>query len=213
MYYNQRDYNVPYPSASHPYATIKTSGCGVCAMSTVLETFINSMPPAKMAEYSISVGARADTGTDMRVLSKSVSHDYNLQTTLTDDKNALYEHVKSGSIAIANVGGDRKGYKGLFCTTGHYIVVLWNKGKLAVLDPDYYKGKYNINGRDKKVELDYPYIYCNLDDLDKDCENRSPRYYLFSKTYYVQAGAFKSKANAEKLVQKLKSAGFKAIIK
>lgn len=184
MYYNQRDYaNVPYPHAAHPNATVKSGGCGVVCASMVVEAFHGdgTFPPDKSAKFALACGARASTGTDMQVLGKEIAASYRLTYATTSDENVLRDHLKHGGWAIANIGGDRSGYKAVFCTTGHYVVVrgLTTDGRAIVWDPDYYNGKFQINGRASKTELHYPDVLVSLDNLGKDTANRSPNYYLF----------------------------------
>lgn len=183
MYYNQRDYaNVPYPHAAHPNATVKSGGCGVVCASMIVEAFHGdkTFPPDKSAAFSIACGARASTGTDMQVLGKEIAASYSLTYATTLNTNDLTEHLKNGGWAIANITGDRSGYKAIFCTTGHYVVVrgLTSDGRAIVWDPDYYNGKFNINGRASRVELHYPDVYVTIDNLAKDTQGRY--FYLFN---------------------------------
>lgn len=119
----------------------------------------------------------------MNVLARALSADYGLPFKTTNDENLLREHLKSGGMAIANVGGNRPGYTGVFSDGGHYVVVagLTDNGKLIVLDPGYYVGKFNLVGRRGKVEVNADYCICDMSVLAKDTENRSPAYWLFGR--------------------------------
>lgn len=186
MYYNQRDYaDIPYPHASKPNATVASGGCGVVCASMIVEAFCGDgcFPPDKSAMFSIACGAREHTGTNMRTLAASVARSYGLEYTTTSDENVLREWLKNGGWAIANIGGDRSGYKAVFCTTGHYVVVrgVSADGRAIILDPDYYTGKFRINGRAGRVELHYPDVLVSLETLHQDTLNRSPNYYLFKR--------------------------------
>lgn len=184
-YYNQNNYkNVPYPSPSLPKATVKSGGCGVVCSSMIVENLTShKMSPITMAKYAISKGARVNGGTDMNVLAKSICADYGLSFTITNDENKLINHLKSGGMAIANVGGNRSGYIGVFSDGGHYITVVEinNNGKVIILDPGYYVGKYNKVGRKGKVTMNGNECICDISVLAKDTENRSPAYWLFER--------------------------------
>lgn len=183
-YYNQRNYpNTPYPSSANPKATIKSGGCGVCATSMVLESMTTyKLPPQKMAAYSIACGARTAGGTRMQTLADKLCRDYPLTCRTTSDEKALVAHLKAGGMAIALVYGSRSGWTGVFSTSGHFVAVvgLHPDGRLKVLDPNLYSGKFNTAGRRGKVELQGNVALCSVETLRNDCLWVSPRYYLFS---------------------------------
>lgn len=185
-YYNQYDYfEYPYPAQGYENATIATSGCGPACISMIVETIATEkFPPELSAQYAIDIGARVSGGTDMNVLGNKIAQKINLKFSVTSDINKLLAHLKKGGLAIANVGGDKGGYTGVFSSGGHYIVVggINSEGKLIVFDPGYYIGKFNKSGRYNKVsESNFPEIYVETNVLNKDCETRYPKYYLFSK--------------------------------
>ena len=189
MYYNQNRYAaVPYPHAAHPNATVKTSGCGVCCMSMVVEGLTGGRHgPKVMAAYAISRGARVSTGTDMAVLGRAVSRDYGIKYRTTSSLDDMVSALKDGAWVIANVGGDRAGYTGLFSTGGHYVVVHGiSAGKLMVYDPGYYDGKYDKPGRNGRVTIKGDDIYVLPEWLDDDCRSRSPRYHIFEEADMTQ---------------------------
>jgi hypothetical protein len=184
-FYNQNNYaHVPYPSSNLPKATVKSGGCGVVSASMIVENLTGqAVPPDKMAPYAISKGARVAGGTDMNVMAKSISSDYGLTFKTTNEEKLLSEHLKKGHMAIANVGGNRSGYVGVFSDGGHYVVVagLTSDGKVIVLDPGYYVGKFNMAGRKGKVTVQGNNCICDMAVLAKDTENRSPAYWLFER--------------------------------
>lgn len=185
VYYNQNNYpNNPYPSSANPDATIKSGGCGPTSMAMIVSNLISqSVDPVAMAAFAINCGARVAGGTDMNVLAKAVCSSYGLTYTTTDDENTLLQHLNNGGMAIANVGGDRSGYTGVFSNGGHYIVVYGvNGNKVVVLDPGYYSGKFNKTGRTGKVSISGEYyLVTDISVLAPDTANRSPQYWLFKK--------------------------------
>jgi len=184
-YYNQHNYpNVPYPNPDLPKATIKSGGCGVCCASMIVENMTaHQIGPKLMATYAINKRARVSGGTDMNVLAKALAADYGLTVKATNDEAELLNHLRAGGMAIANVGGNRGGWIGVFSDGGHFIVVagLTDAGKVIVLDPGYYSGKFNGAGRKGKVTISGNQCICDISVLGKDTENRSPAYWLFSK--------------------------------
>lgn len=140
------------------------------------------VPPEKMAPYCIEIGARVSGGTDMVVLSDGLSRDFGITYTTTNDKAKVVTHLQSVGMAVANVGGDRGNYKGIFSDGGHYIVLCRVVGnQIMIADPYMYSGKYNLSYRRDKVTVSGNFVYSSIDTIDKDCDNRNPRYYLFSR--------------------------------
>ena len=184
-YYNQNNYsNVPYPSSALPNATVKSGGCGVvCASMIVSNLTDHVVDPRAMASYAQRTGARVVGGTDMNRLAKALCVDYPLNFRATNDENALLSHLQSGGMAVANVGGNRSGYTGVFSDGGHYIVVAGraSDGRVIVLDPGLYPGKFNKWGRKGKVAVRGNECLCDMSVLAKDTSNRSPAYWLFER--------------------------------
>lgn len=82
---------------------------------------------------------------------------------------------------MAHVAGDVDGKPGLFSHTGHYVAVINQErdGRLAIVDPYLYEGKFEEPGRAGKVELTKDVIaLCAPADLDADVVKTTP-YYLF----------------------------------
>jgi len=182
-YYNQNNYaNVPYPGPSAPNATVKSGGCGVCCAAMIVSNMSPKViDPKAMAAYSIAKGARVSGGTDMTVLAKAICNEYGLTYETTSDETKLMEHLQSSGMAVANVGGDRTGYTGVFSNGGHFIVVAaCNGNTVTILDPGYYPGKFAIAGRKGKVKVDGNSCYCDISVLGADTSNRVPSYWLFN---------------------------------
>lgn len=153
----------------------------MCAAILVETLTGEHFPPEKAAEFSIKNGARVSTVTDMNVLSKALSQTFGFKVTKTDKAAALLEALKQGSIAVANVDGDRSGYRGVFSDGGHYVIVfgIAPDGRLILADPYRYAGKYEKSYR-KVVEVAGDLLYAAPEVLDKDAANRSPRYTIFT---------------------------------
>lgn len=188
-YYNQNNYGtVPYPAPGYENATVKSGGCGVCCASMVIENLTGkAFPPSRSAAYTASSGARIPGGTDMRRLGACLAHDFELTVTNTDEESALLSCLNAGGMAIANAGGNRKNYRGVFSDSGHFIVAASANGRqLTILDPGKYEGKFNKPWRAAKVSTRGNLCFCSVETLSRDCLSRSPRYYLFTKKQEVQ---------------------------
>lgn len=197
-YYNQNDYeNIPYPRPSNSKSNVKTGGCGVVCASMIVENLTGkSFSPVESASYSLKNGARDDYGTNLLILGKAISNDFGLDYSTTNSIDDLWGHLKSGGMAVANVGGDYGNYKGVFSDGGHFIVVagINEGGNLIILDPGYYQGKFEINNRYGKVEYsNYPELYVNVNILDTDCKIKATRYYLFSDSIKTLVNSVSSK--------------------
>ncbi len=182
-YFNQNDYSwVPYPSSELPNATVKSGGCGVCCAAMIVSSMTsNIVDPEAMAAYSIANGARVSGGTDMNTLADAICRDYGLTCETTSNESMLLEHLQSGGMAVANVGGDRSGWTGVFSNGGHFIVAAgYNGYTVTIMDPGYYSGKFNSTGRSGKVIVDGDLCYCDIAVLGEDTANRTPSYWLFS---------------------------------
>ena len=190
-YENQNDYsNVPYPSPTLPNATVKSGGCGVCSCVNVLRFFGVNFAVADLAKVFVAEKIRVDGGTEMSLAAKYICDHFALTYTNTSDETELIKALQKGSCAIANVGGDRPGYKGIFSTEGHYINVIGYDNippkPFILYDCGYYDGKYGDNYRkgyvstfkDKAANL---CLYASATALNSDTANRTPNYYIFEK--------------------------------
>ena len=177
VYYNQRNYkHIPYPSQALPNATVASGGCGVCSASMVIENLLKCpFAPQKSAEFSIKNGGRVNGGTDMSKLSKALCCSFPLKFSVSSDIKTVASKVKNGAMAIAHAKG---GTKGLFSTSGHFVVLAeYKDGIFTVLDPYLYNGKYNTEYRRNKATLKGNYLYVSTDNVACDCT----KYYIFER--------------------------------
>ncbi len=190
LYLNQLDFpDVPYAhnldDGGPPpgKGTVAAAGCGPCCLCMIVENLTTGhLELMECLAMSAQLGANRKPGTDLNILGRSVAERYGLEFNVTDDDMTLTQHLQSGGMAVANAGGDREGYRGVFSHGGHYIAVIALDGdEVCVLDPSYFSGKYDEEGRRGKVRVAEPFVYCTLQVLKKDCENRSPAFYLFKR--------------------------------
>ena len=182
--YRQRDHaDVPYPSRRHPAATVATSGCGPTALSMVLTNLLGlDISPAETAAFALEHGARAEGGTDMRRLAAQAALRWPLRVAETCDTAELIAALQGGAMAICNTAGHRPGRKGVFSSSGHYVVAAGGDERcLLVLDPGFYPGKYKAAHRAGAVTVFGDALLCSPETLAQDCAARSPRYYIFRR--------------------------------
>ena len=182
VFYCQLDYeDVPYPSPTSPNGTIADNGCGVCAASMLVENMLGlPFPPRESAALAKKCAAREGFGTDLYIYSKALAEQFHMGLTETEDVEIAMDFLrKKQGMVIANVRGNREGYIGVFSDEGHYILVIDANGdEIAVLDPCYRPGRFDIPGRKGKVRMEGSVAYSTKDVLAQDCFERP--FFLFS---------------------------------
>ena len=89
--------------------------------------------------------------------------------------------MRTGGCAVAESGGDREGYIGIFTHTAHYVAVIAEQrdGRLVILDPALKDGKYDEEGRKGKVEVRGDLLISDMKYLLGDIEGVKNGFYLF----------------------------------
>ena len=190
IYLNQLEYpemkynhNMDEGGAPEGWDNVKAAGCGLCSICMVVDQLTTkALELADCVRISEENGANRKLGTNMQILGPVVAGMYGLNYSNTNDPEAVRACLQNGGRVIANVGGDREGYVGLFSHIGHYIVLVSIDGEeVCVLDPSRKEGKFEEEGREGKVRLGDPFVYCALEHLIKDCDNRDPGFHLFTR--------------------------------
>ena len=175
--------SIPYPSPTHPSATVATSGCGVCASLMALMNLTKYKVSLKNWTKALrDAGCRANEGTDMDAVCAYMKKKYGIAYTKTTDIDKLVAWMKKGYGAIANVGA-----KGYFSSDGHFVYVagIEKNGKLIILDPYYYSDKWTstVNGINRSKYFTYSAsrheLYCKPSVLAAD---RAGWFYLLKPT-------------------------------
>lgn len=152
IYYNQADSRWakhPYPSKAHPYATIKSGGCGATCGAMIISSMKQTIYPNEMGDLFRKNGYRANEGTDPRGF-YWISNKYHIKMAKTIYINEAVECLKRGGMVIAHLYNPKKS---LFSTGGHYVVLAdYRNGNIIVYDPYLYSGKFNI-GKRRKVKV------------------------------------------------------------
>ncbi len=195
LFINQNDYpHIPYPTElEHPDSfnatkgTVKTSGCGLCSACMVVDLLtLDKLELMDCLEMSVKNKANMEPGTDMLILGPVFAKKYKLTMTTSNKIKDVIKCLQNGGAVIANPGGDQKekDYIGVFTHGGHYIVIAdYNKEteEFLILDPSYSKNKFKTKGRKGKVREAAPLVYAKADLLIKECSNRDPGFYLFTR--------------------------------
>lgn len=183
-FYNQNDYpHIPYVY-DNPKSSVASSGCGLCSCCMVVENLMGKpFTPAEAVKVALDCGARDDTGTEISILAPAVCDKFGMTCEFTNDAGRVLQFLQKGEgMVIANSGGDREGWTGVFTHGGHFIVLAAAQGrKITVLDPAVKPGKFDEPGRAGKVVLEGSIAYTDIAVLAKDCDNRTPAYVLFRK--------------------------------
>ena len=188
LYLNQLDYrhihfehNIDNGGVPQERRNIATSGCGVCSACMMVDHLtMNHLSIDECIRLVYHVGASRQVGTRMRILGPALADRFGLGFQATKDMEQVKACLQKGGRVIINVGGNHDEYIGLYSHTGHYILAVSYDGeKLCILDPSYKEGKYEVEGRQGKVRVDYPFTYCDPQCIVDDTQNREMPFYLF----------------------------------
>ena len=193
-YINQRDYpDMLYVTRADPEnprhergktTTIKTSGCGLCAAIMVADRLLPAYEFELEDAIALSYETKANlaAGTSYKAFAPAFAEKMGLKLEATKNIEDLRRCLRTGGAAVLLVGGDREGHVGLFTHGGHYMTAISEEadGRFAILDPSYYVGKYEEEGRQGKVELKNNIIaLCDGDTLEEETKEKATPYYLF----------------------------------
>lgn len=132
---------------------------------------------------AVECGARISYGSDMLAMADELCRRYPLTYELTNDAGKMLQFLKDKQgMVIANSGGNREDYTGVFTRGGHFIVLAEARGRqIVVLDPNLYEGKFEEPGREGKVTVEGNLAITDVHVITEDCSNRTPAYFLFRK--------------------------------
>ena len=189
LYINQRDYpHIPYPNDIEGQClpekqNIATCGCGICSACMVVDQLTTqSLSLEEGIAISVANKANLRPGTNMIKFGTAVAEKFDLKFSYTGDKEEMLAHLRKGGRVIVNVANRPDGTRGLFTRTGHYMVLIAAEGEqICFLDP-YYGPEYNEGELKEKVDSSRaPILYCDMDLIERETENRKTPYYLFER--------------------------------
>ena len=194
-YINQLEHrDIPYRtnvkndsvSEEQKQRNVARSGCGLCCACMMIElltaTTIEIEECVKLSEECV---ANHSLGTDMTVLGPVLAEKYGLNYAHTNELSEAINHLKQGGQVIARVSVKDGEQIGLFTKSAHYISLISTDGKdFCILDPSYTPTKFEISERKGKVNTDnFPFLYCDVNLVDKEGSVKYPKYYLFSRKH------------------------------
>jgi hypothetical protein len=127
-------------------------------------------------------GANRVLGSSMELLGAAVADRFKLDFSVTNSIVKVISHLRRGGRAVAIVGGDREGYRGLFSTRRHYITLIAFDGKeFTVLDPSLSDTKFEEKKRRGRVRVQFPFVYCSKEEIVLETQTEKTKYYLFAR--------------------------------
>ncbi len=165
--------------------TVFTSACGLCAAVMVADRLLPfyDFDLNSAIDLSYAVKANYRVGTSYRRFAPAFAEKLGLKLETSHDTEDVRRCLRTGGAVVALVGGDREGAVGLFTHSAHYITLINEEpdGCFAILDPYFYEGKFEEDGRKGKVALkNGVVILCDGQTLDTEAKaQRDTPYYLF----------------------------------
>ena len=164
--------------------TVRSSGCGLCSAIMVLDRLVPNANFSLEDAIALSYETKAHEyiGTSYKRFAPAFAEKFGLVYENTADTDRVLFCLQTGGAVVINVAGDKNGKVGLFSRVGHYVVAINVEpdGRIAVLDPYFQDGRYEIEGRKGKIELKQGVIaLCKAEDLFADAIVSSPAYHLF----------------------------------
>jgi len=164
--------------------TIRKSGCGLCSAVMVADRLV---PDSKFnlrdaIRMSYDNSANLNIGTDYKIFAPVFAENQGLEVEMTSDTEKLRHCLRTGGAAVLHIKGDREGYVGVFSHGGHYVTAISEErdGRIAVLDPSYFEGKYEEEGRKGLVEMKNGVVaLCDMQVIADDTKFAEPSFYLF----------------------------------
>ena len=119
------EHNLDHGGVPEEKRNVAAAGCGPSCLCMMVDALtLSTYELTDCLKLSNEVGANREIGTSLKILGPVVAERFNLNYGETSDLNELKAHLAKGGLAIANSGGDREGYTGVFTHGGHYILVV-----------------------------------------------------------------------------------------
>ncbi|MDO4542149.1 MAG: hypothetical protein Q4C00_04895 [Bacillota bacterium] len=148
---NQNNFgHIAYPCPSYPKATVKSGGCGACAVLNCVENMTRlRFKMADWIDYVRANGGRIDGGTNITAILKALKRDYGFSYRTTNAREEAREHLAKGGMAVFHGG-----YGNVFSSAGHFVCLtgLNSSGEVLVIDSGWYAGKYSNAFRRSRVK-------------------------------------------------------------
>ena len=192
LYLNQLDYpDIPYVHRTEQpdgpvVSSVRKSGCGLCCSCMMVEHLtMHTLPIADCVEMAEDNQANKSAGSSQKVLGPVLAEKFGLEFSQSYEIEDALQCLREGGEVIINVGGDHDDHIGIYSHGGHYVLAIGYDGEeLCILDPSYKEDKYEEEGRQGKVKVDYPFTYCTPDVIVSDTRNRNPCFSMYKRKKY-----------------------------
>lgn len=171
------DTNVLHGGRPPQSKTLKSGGCGICSTCMMVDYLTDkTLSLEECIQLSYDSLANHSPGTDLDMLGPAVAEKYGLNYKGSNSLDELKKTLQSGGAAIVHV------QKGLFTTSGHYMLLLSYDGEdICFLDPGGFQ-KYVKPENEGKVNIaHYPYLYYNAELMHAETNDRATKYHLFTR--------------------------------
>lgn len=191
---NQRDYphwlyitRTDMEGADHEWgktSTVFTSACGLCCAVMVADRLLPNcdFELSDAIDLSYAVKANYRRGTSYVRFAPAFAEKLGLRMEASDDLEDVRRCLRTGGAAVLLIRGDRDGKPGIFAHSDHYITAISEEpdGRIAILDPYLYEGKYEEEGRKGVVEVTRGKIILSEGKyIQQEASVKSTPYYMF----------------------------------
>ena len=165
-YFSQADSrwaNKLYTSTNNKSQTMKSSGCGPTSAAMIINSLIGPMMPDVIADIFAEKGFRtANNGTNWNAWDW-IANNYGISMSKTTNIDDAVNCLHRGGMVVVSCG------KGLFTTSGHYIVLaeMADDNTIIVHDPYLYQNKFNLYNRNEKVKVVGTEIYVTMANMNQ----------------------------------------------
>lgn len=164
--------------------TVFTSACGLCSAVMVADRLLPNCDFDLTAAIDLSYAVKANyrRGTSYVRFAPAFAEKLGLRWESSDKLEDVRHCLRTGGAAVLLIRGDRDGKPGIFAHHGHYITAINEEpdGRIAILDPYLYDGKYDEEGRKGVVELTRGKIVLSEGKyIEQEASVTSTPYYLF----------------------------------
>lgn len=164
--------------------TVASSACGLCCAVMMADRLIPNcdFDLTQAIDLAYETEANKIRGTNLKIYGPALAQRLGLRYETGYTLEDLHRCLKTGGCVIVHVRGAHDGREGIFSHGGHYIFVTGYEadGRLAILDPAYEPGRYDIPERKEKTEIKYDLlVLADAQTLDADKAVKSSPYHLF----------------------------------
>ncbi len=188
-YVNQKDY--PYwiyydnnDATDRRITTIARAGCGLCSAVMVADRLIpnNEFGLKDAVRIALETNSATQRGTTYTSFAPKFAEELGFDLEITSDTQRLLYCLRTGGAAVFLVNGTKEGHAGVFSGGLHYVTVISEErdGRVAIMDPSYFVGKYDKDGcRDLVTVKNNVIALCDMQVVIDEIPSTVPAFYLF----------------------------------